>query len=222
MTSKAESHSRKDRERTRHREEILDAALRLLIRKGYRNITMREIASEAEFATGTLYNFFENKETLYTELIRTFARQIGQFFLPILDEGRDEREKLSHYIHTAVRMMMENAEVVRIYYSESHGFPDGLSDPGGEVSRLREAVLEKLTGIFESGVRRGLFREMPARLAAICLVGMVEHTVVQSLKDTAVGAAGDVAGCVEKVFFQGVLREKGRTRRGRGRTEAPR
>ncbi|MBN1345374.1 MAG: TetR/AcrR family transcriptional regulator [Phycisphaerae bacterium] len=205
MNEEADKLSRKERERLQHREEILDAALRLLVQKGYHNVTMREIAAEAEFATGTLYNFFKSKESLYAELVKTFARYMGQAFLPALDEGDDEREKLSRYVHATVQVVMDNAEAVRLYYNESHGFPDGLTDPDGEVSRLREAVLQKLTEIFEAGVRRGIFRDTPPRLTAACLIGMVECTVAQCLKDSADVPAERIAACVEGVFFRGVL-----------------
>ena len=38
-------------------------------RKGYHNVSMHEIAKEAEFAIGTLYKFFRNKEDLYQALM---------------------------------------------------------------------------------------------------------------------------------------------------------
>jgi len=57
--------SRREREKLRQRQEILDVALNLFSKKGYHNISMHEIAKEAEFAIGTLYKFFRNKEDLY-------------------------------------------------------------------------------------------------------------------------------------------------------------
>ena len=69
--------SRRERERLRQREEILEAALRLFVEKGYHDVSMREIADAAEFATGTLYTFFQSKEALHQELVALYARRIG-------------------------------------------------------------------------------------------------------------------------------------------------
>ena len=52
--------SRREREKLRHRKEMLDAALKLFSEKGFHNVSMHEIAQKAEFAIGTLYKFFKN------------------------------------------------------------------------------------------------------------------------------------------------------------------
>jgi AcrR family transcriptional regulator len=57
--------TRKERQRERHRNEIIEAAERLFLSQGFENTTMKEIAQSAEFAKGTLYNYFESKEDLY-------------------------------------------------------------------------------------------------------------------------------------------------------------
>ena len=60
---------RREREKLRQRQEMLAAALDLFSQKGYHNVSMHEIAEKAEFAIGTLYKFFQNKEDLYKALV---------------------------------------------------------------------------------------------------------------------------------------------------------
>jgi AcrR family transcriptional regulator len=81
--------SRKEREYRRHRYEILEAALELFSEKGFYNVSMNEIAQKAEFAVGTMYKFFENKEDLYKALVLEQADKFGitlrprvKFFAP--------------------------------------------------------------------------------------------------------------------------------------------
>ena len=57
--------SRKEREYRIRREEILKAAECVFAQKGFHNSTVAEIAKESEFAIGTIYQFFKNKEELY-------------------------------------------------------------------------------------------------------------------------------------------------------------
>jgi AcrR family transcriptional regulator len=52
--------SRREREKLRQRQEMLDAAVKLFSKDGYHNVSMLKIAQEAEFAIGTLYKFFRN------------------------------------------------------------------------------------------------------------------------------------------------------------------
>lgn len=65
--------SRRQRERRRHKGEILSAALELFSEKGFHEVSMQAIAAQAEFATGTLYNFFASKEALFEEMTHAFS-----------------------------------------------------------------------------------------------------------------------------------------------------
>jgi len=46
------------------RQEILDAARRVFVEKGYDNATMNDIAAAAEVSAGSIYRYFENKRDL--------------------------------------------------------------------------------------------------------------------------------------------------------------
>lgn len=56
---------RKEREKLKKRELLIDAAEKVFFKKGYENATMDEIAEKAEYSKGTLYLYFKNKEELY-------------------------------------------------------------------------------------------------------------------------------------------------------------
>jgi AcrR family transcriptional regulator len=53
----------------RSRRAVLDAALRLFARQGYRATTMREIADRAKVSTGNVYHHFPDKERIFRELL---------------------------------------------------------------------------------------------------------------------------------------------------------
>lgn len=59
-----------DRYLEERRQEILDAARKVFVEKGYSAATMNDIAAEADVAAGSIYRYFENK----TDLIAAVAR----------------------------------------------------------------------------------------------------------------------------------------------------
>ena len=59
---------RRERERNRRRQQILVAARRVFVDKGYWAATMEMIAREAELSSGTLYLYFKSKEELHASL----------------------------------------------------------------------------------------------------------------------------------------------------------
>ncbi len=64
-----EKAKRKEREFNMRRSEILDAAVKVFAGKGFYNATVAEIAAASGFAIGTLYQFFDGKEQLYTAML---------------------------------------------------------------------------------------------------------------------------------------------------------
>jgi AcrR family transcriptional regulator len=60
---------RREREKDRRRQEILDAARAIFFRNGFAATTMPEVARCAELAPGTLYLYFPSKDALYAELL---------------------------------------------------------------------------------------------------------------------------------------------------------
>jgi AcrR family transcriptional regulator len=63
---------------------------------------MQEIAAEAEFATGTIYNFFDSKEALYREIMNEVADNVLSLVTPILESNADEQEKLAGFIRASI------------------------------------------------------------------------------------------------------------------------
>jgi TetR/AcrR family transcriptional regulator len=66
--------SRRERERLRHRDEILQAARLIVAKKGIDGLTIEEIARKAEFAVGSIYRYFASKEDLLDVLLVELAR----------------------------------------------------------------------------------------------------------------------------------------------------
>jgi len=61
---------RRVREKEERRRQIVNAARRLFLEKGYEGATIPKIAEAAELAPGTLYLYFSGKEALYIELLK--------------------------------------------------------------------------------------------------------------------------------------------------------
>ncbi len=68
-TPKQVLENRKKREKDLRIENIIEAAKRIFVAKGYLNTTMDEIALEVEISKPTLYQYFKNKDDLYFLLL---------------------------------------------------------------------------------------------------------------------------------------------------------
>jgi len=153
--------SRREREKLWQRQEMLTAAIELFSEKGFHNVSMQEIAKRSEFAIGTLYKFFKNKEDLYRSIIVKQADTFHTALTRALDEEDDEIEKLRNYVKIKGAVFMDNVSVVRLYFAETRGASFNIkAGLDKEIREEYELLLQKLTGVFVAGIQKKRFQEI--------------------------------------------------------------
>lgn len=86
--------ARKDRERAAREELILDHAQRLLLRDGFQNLNLDDLAEAVEYSKGTLYLHFKTKEDLGLAVVTRALKEKAEFFeRALVFEGRS-RERI--------------------------------------------------------------------------------------------------------------------------------
>jgi TetR/AcrR family transcriptional regulator len=153
--------SRKERDFLRHRREILEAALGLFSEKGFHNVSMQEIAQKAEFAIGTLYKFFANKEDLYKALVLEQSEKFDNALMQSIEESDDEIEKLRNYVRAKGDVFTANVSTIRLYFAETRGASFNIM--AGLDSEIRERYghfLEALASVFASGMEKKRFKKI--------------------------------------------------------------
>jgi membrane fusion protein, multidrug efflux system len=130
---------------------------------------MHEIAGQAEFAIGTLYKFFQNKEDLYHALVLEQCDRFEEALAQAIEEPGDEVEKLRNYVRTKSDRFRSNLPFVRLFLAESRGVSYNLKAGLNEELRRRYYdFLERLASIFERGIKTQRFKNIadPYFLAA--------------------------------------------------------
>lgn len=198
---------RREREKLRQRQEMLAAALELFSLKGYHNVSMHEIALKAEFAIGTLYKFFKNKEDLYKALVLEQSERFHDAFERAIETPGDEIEILRSYIRTKGEMFRANLPFIRLYIAESRGvgynIKAGLTD---EVRKRHYDFLERLALVFESGIRKKRFRKIasPYQLA-VALDTVVNAFLLLWFEAPERHPYQDTENAVLEIFFGGLI-----------------
>ncbi len=144
----------------RSRRQVLDAALDLFSRQGYRATTVREIADAAGVSTGNLYHHFPDKEAIFGTLLEElmaisetrrfpFRRALltGRFpeNLESLGSGaRDSiREFRQHFMLIYVDVIEFGGTHIRSFFSEmAQRYAEELRSDGPDrvSARIRQSV----------------------------------------------------------------------------------
>ncbi len=199
--------SRKEREKIRHKEEILEAALSLFSSKGFHNVSMQDIASESEFGVGTLYNFFESKEQLFVELMKAGIEKIGQLLIPILDSNQEEEKKLSEFIRAHVDIIESNIEFIKLYVSQ-YGMSTSANPMLKDISVLKTTIAAKLESIIKAGMQKEIFRRVHPEIVALSLRATLEAFDLESSEHFEKAKVKDGVLKIERFFLNALLRKE--------------
>ncbi|MDD5652886.1 MAG: TetR/AcrR family transcriptional regulator [Candidatus Omnitrophica bacterium] len=106
--------NRKERDRQLRRSDILKAAEHLFALKGYHKTTIRDIAKESQYATGTVYLHFKNKDDLYFGLLEEKLEHLLSIIKEKTGQVKDAKEKLEIYIREDLIFFEKNQDFFQI------------------------------------------------------------------------------------------------------------
>ncbi len=160
MAKVMEKPSRKEREYRARREEILKAAERVFAKKGFHSSTVAEIAKEAEFAIGTLYQFFQNKEELYyTMMIEKFDLLYSTLRTEV-NKSKKCVEKLKLLVEAMFSFVEENVDFFKIFSMELNVLKPSLENKLREQLILKHfAYIKLMSDVIKEGMKEGIFKK---------------------------------------------------------------
>lgn len=156
-----------------HRGEILDAAERVFVSRGFDQATMDEIAREAGFSTGALYNFFQNKDELCLQVLRKIAEDFISIFKRDILTLREPLEAIDDLVALRVSHMREHGPFMKMLHESRSS--DRLSHEAfhRECGEMIESYLRNLAGLFEKAMTAGVVRKMDPTYAALAFEGIL-------------------------------------------------
>jgi TetR/AcrR family transcriptional regulator len=151
--------SRRERERQKRKEEMIEAAERIFFTKGYDAASMDEIAKAAQFTKRTIYQYFSSKEDLYFAVACKWFRRLLAGFEEALAKGENGYEKfrlsgLAYYQFftdfPAAFRVLNYCNVIKTNKDTSAYFQ--------QLMQLNNMMFEKFVGAIEEGKRDGSIR----------------------------------------------------------------
>jgi AcrR family transcriptional regulator len=95
---------------------IMDTALELFAENGYHVTSISKIAKKAGISKGLAYNYFESKQEILNEIIRTGFDSIYSHFDPNHD-GVLTKEEFEYFIRKSFQIISENRKFWKLYSS---------------------------------------------------------------------------------------------------------
>lgn len=150
---------------------ILAAAQRLFVERGYRGISMREIAEAVGMTKAALYYHFRDKEHLFVALLQ---KVLGDLSALIAESRAGDMACQAQIERVVMRIMLlppEERASLRLASQELGNLDEATRK--AFVQTYHDQFIGRIAAIFEDGVARGEFKALDAQVATWSLLGML-------------------------------------------------
>ncbi len=202
------SSSRLDQETRR---QILTRSAELFLAKGYKGVSMKEIAEAVEVTSAALYYHFpKGKEDLFTTMFQTvFVNEgvagIDQTLATTTTGTQDVRERLTLLTSALLALPLDERLSMLVRDAREH-----LKDPQHQqvILSLLERIRQQVTGLFQAAQDAGVIRsDLPVNALVGLYMGMLRQAPSLS------GLPGEhPAASLVSVLLDGIA-EQGREQR---------
>ncbi|MDD2752410.1 MAG: TetR/AcrR family transcriptional regulator [Candidatus Omnitrophica bacterium] len=199
--------NRKERDRLLRQSDILKAAEHVFATKGYHKATIQDIARQAQYAVGTIYLYFKDKEVLYLNLIERKIADLISEVKKEVNKTEDAKEKIKVLVRQQLAYFEGNQDFFRIYFSERGGLRWAIKD------KISKSAVDKfvkyidyITELLRDAQEKLLIRkDLDIKRLAYVLASMLNAVIIPWLK----GACKkeritDMTDFILDIFFKGV------------------
>ncbi|MFO7586178.1 MAG: TetR/AcrR family transcriptional regulator [Anaerolineales bacterium] len=155
------------------RSQIIEAAIKVFIRKGYRKTTMPDIASEAGLSIGGVYWYFKGKDEIVLAMLAACFQSDLEAINALLNADAPASDRLKTFFANYLDLFATQGwlNVVGIeFYGEAAHNPVVREFVQKYLADYRRALVQ----LIEQGIQRGEFRSVNALDAANAFLGLEE------------------------------------------------
>jgi AcrR family transcriptional regulator len=196
---------RKEREFNMRRMEILEQAEKVFATKGFHNVTVAEIAHASGFSIGSLYQFFEGKENLYTTMISEKLDLMYAEIRKATNTAKDITGKLEALIDAHLQFIEKNTDFCRLFIKGENA---ALSEA---MTSLRQKIIDDyfkhikfIENLLKEGIKKGLLRALPPHEMAEALFHLIRASSIEWMLVSAKECLISKKGFILDIFLHGV------------------
>jgi len=147
--------------------QILEAAEKLFVKKGFHGTTIRDIARESGLGLGPIYNYVRNKEEILFMVHKRIVELNYDEIKKSLSGIEDPKERMIRAIQTLSGLANKYQDLYLFMYQEAHVLDMAMQK---EIIKAEKKTISIFEDIIERGKRKKIFRGINGRIAANMIV----------------------------------------------------
>ena len=198
--------NRKERDRQLRKADILHASEHIFAQKGYEKATLQDIASEAQYATGTVYLYFKDKESLYFSLLEEKISELMSIIKEKTAGIKEIKTKFNILIYESLAFFERDQDFFHIFVSETSKFR-WVIDRQIASSTLMSEHINYLADLIKKAQQEKLIRsDFKAGHIADIFAAILSTVIIGMLKEKSSHLAKlkTISGFIFDLFMNGV------------------
>ncbi|MDE7360317.1 MAG: TetR/AcrR family transcriptional regulator [Oscillospiraceae bacterium] len=145
----------RDEQKEQRRQLIIDKAIELFAKKGYADTKIGDIAKAADMSVGLMFHYFESKEELFAEIVRSGATATNT---PLNMNFENPFDYFEGFLKMLLKYACEQPKVLYLFVIMSQiqcgGVPESVKEIAAQTNQIDQSA-----EIIEAGQKYGYFRE---------------------------------------------------------------
>lgn len=152
--------------------DIINAAIRVFSEHGFDGAKMEYIAKEAGIGKGTVYEYFESKERLFDEMLKSSVEKFRLGLKESMDKGATVEERLLNCSRYGTEFMNKHMDILQIAMQVSM-----LSkEIRAQLIAERAVIFQHYIEMVKVAKAKGEFRvDLDEELATFCIMGTLDE-----------------------------------------------
>jgi AcrR family transcriptional regulator len=180
------------------RKEIFAASLNLILKKGFTETSMREIAAAAGIGKSTLYDYYKSKDEILVSYYQDELRKIIKRTQKINKQDLTNKEKLTRIMYMHLAYLLENRKSFWRLSMESQRLS---AESQAQIQIFRHAYQDLLKGVVADGIQAGEFRPVDPQLTARSILSLL---TVAAFTTRPTGTPEEMLDEILSICFEGI------------------
>jgi len=188
------------------KDQILDAALTVLVQNGYEGSRMDDVVSESQLSKGAIYWYYKSKKDMYLDLVNFWVIRYSATINHLVENDQSAPDQLKSLFNYFIDQYESDPDPF-IALTEFWSMAQKDDDFRAKLQKVYSQFLEVLEKIIAKGVKDGDFKKLDIRITAMSIMLNVESINWFTLFDTHGVSARDYIQTISDFILAGLLKK---------------
>ena len=191
----------------RRKEQIMSAALSVVVAKGYDQSRMDDIVEKSQLSKGAIYWYYKSKEEVYLSLVDYWFLQYSSGVVDTLQQQESASDQLKALFDFFIEQFDKNPTTFKLLV-EFWRLAGLNPDFNVKLQQIYSDFLEYIIEIIKVGVANGEFKNVEPRITALSILINIEGITWFTLFDKSGVEAHEYIDTISNFILNGLKKKR--------------